>query len=302
MVSVFLAAPYAFANPMVSIFPGISFNDGVMKVSAVLELRCNGLETIQVEQPFIPLAEYSESHLVCSEYRTPSGTTIELVSFSFGDDQLKFLAARGGAVEILTSASESEPFSLAGVEGYIEDLMAVSHEDDTVWLGVMGALRTYVFLWENPYLSHQSRSSDKFDDSVAIPDILRFGDSIEKHTDTFTKECQLMELIERETVQLLNNPETETQLNCYGYVYGGFIRTIEAVFGDGILEKAWIITAKEEESRISDSLTQIFGERDFVSSEYESFNNWRVALRKDEPEVLLLSESLAELYKLNFQP
>lgn len=302
LVCTYLAAPHVLASPMDSVLPGISLNDSVANVVAILESRCSRLEAIEVASPIIPVAEDIESHLVCSDYRTSGGSVIEIIPFSFGDDQLKFLVARGGAVEIFTSASKSDPFNIAGVEGYIEDLMAVSRQDDTVWLGVMGALRANIFLWDNPYLSQHNRSIQEFDYSVAIPEILHFGDSIENLTSTFRDKCKLIELIEKENVQLLSKPNQETQLNCYGYEYEGFIRTIEAVFGDGILEKAWVITAKEEEGRLRASLVDMYGEPEFVSSEYESFSNWRVALRKDEPEVLILSESLAQLYKRYYQP
>lgn len=301
VVFTYFTALQVSANPMESVLPGISLNDSVASVSALLEVRCNELEAIEVGSPSIPVAEITESHLVCSNYRTNSGSEIERISFSFGDDQLKFLAAHGGAVELFTSAAESNPFSIAGIEGYLEESMAVSRQDDTVWLGVMGALRAYIFLWDNPYLSQHERLIQKYNNSVAIPELLKFGDSIKTLSNTFKNKCKVIELIERENIQLLNNPNHETQLNCYGYEYGGFIRTIEAIFGDGILEKAWIITAKEEEGRIRASLVQMFGEPEFVSSEYEAFDNWRVALRKDEPEVLLLSESLAQLYEQNYQ-
>lgn len=45
----------------------------------------------------------------------------------------------------------------------------------------------------------------------------------------------------------------------YGYDYAGFLRKIEAVFGDGILQVVWILTGKGEEDRLRQSLVKEFG-------------------------------------------
>lgn len=52
-----------------------------------------------------------------------------------------------------------------------------------------------------------------------------------------------LEVLRDERVWLPHAPTTQDQVNCFGYYYAGFPRTIEAVFGDGTLELAWILTA-----------------------------------------------------------
>lgn len=97
-------------------------------------------------------------------------------------------------------------------------------------------------------------------------------------------------------VWLLNQPEVQQQVDCFGFEFAGFPRKIEAVFGDGILEQAWILTGQGEEGRVRDALIAEYGEPTFVNEQWEVFHNKRVMLRKDKPEVLMLSEKLADLF------
>ena len=78
------------------------------------------------------------------------------------------------------------------------------------------------------------------------------------------------------------------------------MRKIEAVFGDGVLQLAWILTGKGEEDRVRSRLQTAFGEAQVVRDDYELFDDGRVALRKDKPEVLLLADELVPLYAEQF--
>ena len=92
----------------------------------------------------------------------------------------------------------------------------------------------------------------------------------------------------------------QQQLDCFGFEYAGFPRKIEAVFGDGILEQVWILTGKPEEDRIRQALTEAYGAPSFVDENWEVFDDGRVMLRKDKPEVLMVSDRLAPLYRAEY--
>ena len=68
------------------------------------------------------------------------------------------------------------------------------------------------------------------------------------------------------------------------------------MFGDGILEQAWILTGKGEEDRVRKALVAEYGPPTFVNDTWEVFHDKRVMLRKDKPEVLMLSVKLAPLF------
>ena len=90
---------------------------------------------------------------------------------------------------------------------------------------------------------------------------------------------------------------TSSQVNCFGIEYAGFPRKIEARFGDNGLELLWILTAKGEEARVAAALQAAYGEPIFESDEWSVFRNWEVSLRKDKPEVLVLSTEGARTHR-----
>lgn len=95
---------------------------------------------------------------------------------------------------------------------------------------------------------------------------------------------------------LPNKPASQVQINCVGYEYAGFPRRIEAVFGDDVLEVVWILTGKNEEGRVRRALVEEFGEAEIVNDVWEVFGDQRVALRKDKPEILMISEKMIPYY------
>jgi len=72
------------------------------------------------------------------------------------------------------------------------------------------------------------------------------------------------------------------------------------IFGDGILQLAWILSAKQEESRIRDLLVAAFGSPIQTNEDWETFDDGRIFLRKDKPEVLASSNILVPYKEKNF--
>jgi hypothetical protein len=97
-----------------------------------------------------------------------------------------------------------------------------------------------------------------------------------------------------------SDPNAQLQINCFGVDYLGFPRKIEARFGNKKLNVVWILTAKAEEDRIRQALINQYGKPIFVNDDWEIFNNWQVALRKDKPEVLLMEQNIGLEYKSSY--
>ena len=150
----------------------------------------------------------------------------------------------------------------------------------------------HMFLWSNPLLSANASAARPFDPSARIPSVLKFGESIETLAPLLEESCDMTRQDEIEEIWLPTNPARQTQINCFGYDYAGFTRKIEAVFGDGILQLAWILTGSGEEDRLRQALIASYGPAISDNGTYEVFADGRVALRKDKSEDLMLSEEL----------
>ena len=174
------------------------------------------------------------------------------------------------------------------------DRMVIDPGADRAWLMSGEAAHPNLFQWPNPYAESTSRVT--YDNAAARPGALRFGGRLESLRPLFERDCAFTDLNQYD-VWLLTEPKVQQQLDCFGIEYAGFPRKIEAVFGDGILQQAWILTGAGEESRVRDALEVAFGKASYVDERWEVFDDGRVMLRKDKPEVLMLSDELAPLYR-----
>jgi hypothetical protein len=92
--------------------------------------------------------------------------------------------------------------------------------------------------------------------------------------------------------------EGEVQLNCFGIEFAGFPRKVEARFNDeNGLYLLWILTARPEEERVRQALIDTYGAAIYTSEEVEVFDDWRIILRKDKPEVAVVAPSMVPQFK-----
>ena len=133
-----------------------------------------------------------------------------------------------------------------------------------------------------------------------LPAGVNWDDPVTSVRTVLAKHCASTRAIEVDppSFPLANaEPSTQAQVNCFGYEYAGFPRKFEAIYGDGILEVVWILTGKGEENRVRQALIEAFGPAENINDQWETFAGFRVSLRKDKPEVLLLSERMVPYYK-----
>lgn len=296
-------APVSKADPetmIKSLFYEIDFNDSLVSVKEKLKKYCRSFQVIDIESPSFPLAKNSENHLICEEIKI-DGNVIQEVAFVFADDKLALIEARGGAIKTLSSKTTSEASPYMDYQVFLPEMMFVNIQEDAAWLLTQDSLHPNLFTWSNPYLPSNGGKNQQYDSSVEIPQPLKFGATINELTPFFEKQCPLIQVEKIDEPWLPTKPKEQTQINCFGFEYAGFPRKIEAVFGDGILELAWILTGKGEEDRIHKALVQTYSEPEFVNDDWEAFHSWKIALRKDKPEILVLSERLAPIYKEKYQ-
>lgn len=169
-------------------------------------------------------------------------------------------------------------------------------EEDTAWLLTPESVHPNLFTWDNPYLGNNSNDEITYNPSVKIPNFIQMGRNKEFLIPQFKKNSAFIDVEKLEETNSL----TKTQINCFGIEYAGFPRKFETRFENDKLNKVWILTGKGEENRIRNMLVKEYGNALFINDIWEVFNNWTVLLRKDKPEILLLTKELGQMYKKQY--
>lgn len=295
LVTLLGSAPRAEAG-LAEALPGLAFGSSEERVRVWAVRSCDAWEVRVTSRPTFPLAAKSEAHVVC--FGLPVGKAkVSEAAFTFADGRLVLFEARGGAVEALTASIREEPQSYLHYRAYFQEQVVADVAEDAVWFLTPESLHLNLFTWSNPAL----RGAAPPKPSAALPDLLQFGGRLETLFPLFEEQCALA--VQRVIAEpwLPSEPEEQVQIDCFGFDYAGFPRKIEAVFGDGELQLVWILTGKGEEARLRQALEKAFGEPEYVGKDWEAFQGWRVALRKDKPEILALSQELAPLYKKTYE-
>ncbi len=274
---------------------GLGFGQDFVAAKVALDGSCQGLRAVNVQPPNFPLAGREETHLICEGFAAGNVRLAEL-ALTFADDALVLAYARGNTASLEGRAG-------AALERWMQfsvswdDRLVVDATKDEAWVMSAEAAHPNLFQWPNPYVGQNSRVA--YDNAAKRPGALQFGRRLEALKPLFESWCAFTDLGQY-SVWLLTEPEIQHQLDCYGVEYAGFPRKIEAVFGDGVLQQAWILTGSAEESRVRDALEVAFGKAIYADERWEIFDHGRVMLRKDKPEVLMLSDTLAPLYRAEY--
>ena len=294
-VLLFLIAPIGICAQSEVIFNGIHLGDSIEEVEQKIGEISTSSNLISIENPTFPLAKVKEDHFVCSKVKTENGT-FESVVFTFADDTLVYIEARGNTYETFVSKRTDTARTYMDYEIYPKDKLFLKKDKDVAWIMNKEAMHVNLFTWENPYLESGNRSGIASGPSSEIPVFLKMGSSLDDIKPVLESNSDFINIEELDG----SDPNAQLQINCFGVDYLGFPRKVEARFGDDTLNVVWILTAKGEEDRIRQALINQYGKPIFTNNEWEIFNNWQVALRKDKPEVLLVEENIGLEYKTNF--
>lgn len=271
------------------VMAGLAWDDAGTQVLAKLQETCRDLHIETAASVRFPLARHSEQHVTCVDLELPAGQIASAV-FVLADDRLKMIEATGGAVRtLLGDRTDAAPYLRWQV--FDDGGLFADPGSDTVWLLSEEALHPHLFLWPGP---DPGQATDTV--SAALPGFIVFGSELERSVPLFEAACPTMAVREIQDVWLPHDPQTQTQIDCLGVEFAGYPRKLEAVFGDGVLELVWILTAEAEEERVRQALVEAHGPPSHASEDWEVFAGGRIALRKDVPEVLAISERLAPYY------
>ena len=294
-ILLFFITPIVICAQAEIIFNGIHLEDSLGKVTQKISEISGTSNLISIDKPIFPLAKVKEDHLVCTKVKTENGL-IESVVFTFADNKLTYIEARGNSYKTFVSKRKDTARTYMDYDVYLNDKLFLRKEKDIAWIMTEEAMHTNLFTWKNPHLNSDSETNSKSSHSFEIPIFLKMGASFDDLKPVLESNSDFINIEELDG----SDPNAQLQMNCFGIDYLGFPRKIEARFGDDKLNVVWILTAKGEEDRIRKALTHQYGNPIFINDDWEIFNNWQVALRKDKPEVLLMEEKIGLGYKTSY--
>jgi hypothetical protein len=275
------------------IFNNVHFDESTSQVEQKLSLIATLDNKITLDKPTFPLASNQETHLIYSNIKTANGT-INKVAFTFSDNKLSYIQANGNIYKTFVEKRKDTARAYMDYEVYVKDKLFIKEKEDVAWILTSEGMHTGLFAWRNPYLNENY--SVKLNTGTNIPEFIEMGEALEvlKPILELNSEFTYIEKLDD------SDPNAQLQINCFGVDYLGFPRKIEARFGNKKLNVVWILTAKAEEDRIRQALINQYGKPIFVNDDWEIFNNWQVALRKDKPEVLLMEQNIGLEYKSSY--
>lgn len=290
-----LLTPTLFYGQAEVLFNGIELNESLATVTEKVSEISKSVQTITVNKPTFPLAKTEEEHLICSQITTNNGMIGKAV-FTFADDKLVYIEARGNVQQVFASKRVDTARVYLSYDVYVADKLFLDKEKDVAKIMTQEATHPNLFVWENPYLNNNYKAEINPTDSNGIPIFLKMGASINELKPLLEANSHFTN---REVLDG-SDPNAQFQINCFGVDYLGFPRKVEARFGDNKLNVVWILTGKGEEDRIREALVTQFGDPIFVTDDWEIFNNWQVGLRKDKPEVMLVEQKIGLEYKKSY--
>jgi len=277
------------------IFNDIKLDESLKTVKEKLISISESTNVITINNPRFPLAKDTEEHLICTNIKTENGT-IKRAVFTFADDKLSYIEARGNTYKVFASKRKDTARTYMDYDVYFKDKLFLNKKKDIAWVLNKGSMHTNLFTWENPYLNSDYKTKTVTNTSDKIPTFLKMGASIEELNPLFEANSNFTNTEKLDG----SDPNAQLQINCFGVDYLGFPRKVEARFGDNKLNVVWILTAKGEGDRIRKALITQYGKPIFTNDEWEIYNNWQVGLRKDKPEVLLMTQKIGLEYKSSY--
>lgn len=288
------AAVAAQAGPA----PSQAFDDalvlgaGLESVEQALEPRCDSLQAVSPSPAGFPLAREEETHLVCHGFTFDSGERLDAAVFTLADGALVQIEARGDTAPLTAHAGDS--VSYAHWTAYPAAGLILDDAAGTAHILSGDGLHANLFAWHNPLLDGEPLDYAPVD--VSIPPEVRPGASLETLMPEIEAACPVVQVREIDPPSLPTDPTAQTQINCFGYPVAGFERKIEFVFGDGQLVLAWILTGRGEADRLQTAMDAAYGMPVYAGDTFRFYEDGRIALRFDKPEILVVEQSLGAGY------
>lgn len=175
MTYLFIVCPFLVVAQVETVFNNTLFNDSVKAVKTKISSITQEHELFNPSTLSFPLAKNEEAHLVCTNVKTNYGI-IEKVVFTFADDKLVYIEAKGN-VEILKHTQRDSARTYMDYEVYFKDKLFIKSLEDSAWMLNDEGMHVNLFTWNNPYLS---TSNPKAILNKTMPSFVRMGASLDE--------------------------------------------------------------------------------------------------------------------------
>jgi hypothetical protein len=274
---------------------GVAVGQSEQASSKAISAACGQITRIEVVNTRFPAASRSEVHLRCKALALADGRPGGDAMFTFADDKLVLFEARGASANL---RPEGDPAAkVAGFEVFLPQQLVIDEPKDRAVVFGAFALAPLALHWNNPAWSSDHVAAPTGD--FFLPHEVVFGATRETMTTVLDRSCAVVRGKAIDEVWLATKPSSQFQIDCYGYEMAGYPRKFEFVFGDGVLQQMWLLFDEGDIPRLRAFLTGKFGPSIQVDENYEIFDNWRVALRKDVPELRIASDTIARIWSKN---
>ena len=278
-------------NAQETIIAGVSLGLSETAAAPLIDSACAQVMRIEVFETRFPAASNSEVHLRCGGLTLSDGSAAGDAMFTFADNALVMIEVRGSNGQL---RPEGDPaFQAPGFDVFMP-VLAIAHTGiDRIDFISGFPLAPLAISWDNPAWTTNHPSAP--DEPFFLPSEIVFGASVAEMTDTLDGVCPLSMGRQIEEVWLATEPTAQFQIDCIGYEIAGYPRKLEFVFGDDTLQQIWLMFDVGDIARIREFLTAQYGEPLFVDEQYEIFDDYRLALRKDIPEIRYVSDEIAAI-------
>ena len=270
---------------------GVEMGQSEATATSAINAACDRVARIEVMATRFPAASETEVHLRCTTLTLTDGRAGGDAMFTFADDKLVLIHTRGQADNLRPDAEPVAQFEDFDI--YMPQQIIVNAK--TGQSAVFGEFPVVplAFHWDNPAWTSDAVSATNAE--YFLPPEVVFGASLAEMTATLNDVCALAIGRAMDEVWLATKPAVQFQIDCIGYEIAGYPRKLEFVFGDETLQQMWLMFDTGDIPRLREFLTANYGDAISVDDQYEIFDEGRLALRKDIPEIRMVSDEIAEL-------
>lgn len=270
---------------------GVEMGQSEATATSAINAACDRVARIEVMATRFPAASETEVHLRCTTLTLTDGRAGGDAMFTFADDKLVLIHTRGQADNLRPDAEPVAQFEDFDI--YMPQQIIVNAK--TGQSAVFGEFPVVplAFHWDNPAWTSDAVSATNAE--YFLPPEVVFGASLAEMTATLNDVCALAIGRAMDEVWLATKPAVQFQIDCIGYEIAGYPRKLEFVFGDETLQQMWLMFDSGDIPRLREFLTANYGDAISVDDQYEIFDEGRLALRKDIPEIRMVSDEIAEL-------
>ncbi len=126
--------------------------------------------------------------------------------------------------------------------------------------------------------------------SIVKPEEFAFGQSVSSIKGKLANKCS--RLVDKDIIPITAPlaKKSQTQIDCFGFMYAGMPRNVELVFQDDQLDIVWILFPVEEREKLISNFTSIYGKPSMTIEFGTIYLQANAAIRNQPSEVLFASD------------